>query len=417
MGRILMLRGLPAVFALACALLVPAGMARGQAIEAFEREVIDLVERVRPSVVKVRAVKLDRNGGEREVVGSGVVIDDQGTIATIGSVVRGATEVELELPSGRIVKARLLGIDERMNIAILQAESTDLKPLVPAHSGELRVGAFTLTVGNPFGLTGSVGTGIVSGLEREVQSRGLVGGERKTVIYYDLVQTTAPINPGDSGGALVDSRGRMIGMLSSTFGRAPSMQRIREMIQDFARKVDVTQVQTMISVLDLTEKQQVLARMLLARFKAYQDSIANDETARERPTVIEGMGGGMPGASLGAQGINFAIPADQVHFAARMIRAHGRVVRLGVRAEVPDPSLRAQAGLKPGEGLVISDLTEGTPAAGAGLRRYDILLTVSGRPVGHPRDLRRALVAAPVDVPVPVTVLRGGETITLAIRY
>ncbi len=417
MGRILNGHRLSAIVVLAVMLLTPASATFGQGIDAFERELIDLVERVRPSVVTVRAVGLNRRGQERKIVGSGVVIDDQGTVATLGTVVRGATLVELELLSGRIVKATVLGVDERMNIAILEADAKDLTPLAPAPAGGLRVGAFALSAGNPFGLAGSVGTGIISGLEREVQGVGLVNGERKSVVYYDMVQTTAPINPGDSGGALVDSRGRMIGMISSTFGRSPSMQRIREMIRDFARKVDVKQIEAFLPALDLNEKQKLFVGMLLNRFKAYQESIAEDGHDHETPTVFEGMPEGIPGASLGAQGINFAIPVDQVQYAARMIRLHGRVIRLGLRAEVPDEALRSLAGLEPGHGLVVSELSETGPAARAGIERFDILLSVAGRPVGHPRDLRRALLAAPVSAPIPVTVRRGAETLELTIRY
>ncbi len=417
MGRILTMRFSGVLIALLLASHLPASAARGQAIDAFEKEVIALVERVRPAVVKINATTRDLLGGTRNVTVSGVVIDDQGTIATLGTAVRGASEVEVELLSGKIIRARVLGVDERMNLAILKGDPKELTPLEPAPAGELRVGAFALAVGNPFGLTGSVSTGIISGLEREVQGLGLFAGESKSVVYYDMVQTTAPINPGDSGGALVDSKGRMIGMISSTFGRSPSVQRIRQMLREFAQKVDLSQVDSLVAALDLNEGQQALVGMLLDRFKAYQESIAKEEPGGGLPTVFEGMPAGIPGASLGAQGINFAIPANQVHFAARMIRTHGRVVRLGVRAEVPDAALRSQAGLEPGQGLVISNLTEKSSAARSGMQRYDILLTVSGHPVGHPRDLRRALVASPVDGPIPVTVRRGARTIKLTIRY
>jgi len=417
MGRVLTMRFPGVLIALLPVILLPTGAAHGQAIEAFEREVIALVERARPSVVKINATTLDLLGGTRQVTVSGVVIDDQGTIATLGTAVRGTSEVEVELLSGEIIPARVLGVDERMNLAILEADSKKLTPLEAAPAGELRVGAFALAVGNPFGLTGSVSMGIISGLGREVQGRGLFAGESKSVVYYDMVQTTAPINPGDSGGALVDSKGRMIGMISSTFGRSPSVQRIRQMLQEFAQKVDLTQVDALVAALDLKESQQALVRMLLDRFKAYQESIAREEPGGGRPTVFEGMPEGIPGASLGAQGINFAIPAEQVHYTARMIRVHGGMVRLGIRAEVPEAALRSQAGLEPDQGLVISDLTEGSHAARAGLRRYDILLTVSGHPVGHPRDLRRALVASPVKGPLLVTVRRGGKTLKLTINY
>jgi S1-C subfamily serine protease len=397
-------------------LFCPAVVVRGQGLESLENEIADLIERVRPSVVKVRAVSRDVLGGKREVTVSGVVLDDRGTIVTLGSAVLGAESVEVELQTGKVVKARVLGVDERMNLGILEAPPAELVSLPVAASSDLRVGAFALVIGNPFGLTGSAGLGIVSGLQREVQGVGLGGARRKTVVYYDLIQTTAPINPGDSGGALVDSKGRLIGMISATFGRSPSVERIREMLNEFARSIDLAQVEGLIAALDLTEQQQAFVRIVLERFKSYQKSIESEGEAA-RPTVYEGMPEGIPGASLGAQGINFAVPADQVYYAARMIRAHGSVVRLGVRVDLPAAETSSQAGLSPGQGLVITEVAPESPAARAGLRKHDILLAVAGRPVGHPRELRRALVASPVKEALELRVLRRGVEIVLSFRY
>jgi S1-C subfamily serine protease len=257
--------------------------------------------------------------------------------------------------------------------------------------------------------------GIVSGLGRDVQGYTIVGGRRTSVIYYDLIQTTAPVNPGDSGGLLVDSKGRMIGMISSSFGRSPSIQRIREMIREFARRIDLDQVQMFLDALSLTEEQQAVAKLVMDRLREFQKKVR--ESDEERPVSYEGMPEGVPGASQSAQGINFALPTDQVLFTARMIRAHGRVVRVGVKVSVPDPLIYAHLELEPGQGLDVRGVLPETPAARAGVSERDILLRFNGFELGHPRDFRRALVRSPVTGPVEVVVFRAGKRLTLLLRF
>jgi len=376
----------------------------GSALEEREREIVALAAKLRPSVVKVHAISDGDAGIDRKVIVSGVVLDTRGTIATVGSAVTGAREVLVETIDGALRKATVLGVDERTNVGILATDPSGLVPVEPAPSAEVRVGRFAMVVGNPFGLTGTVGTGIVSGIGREVQGTGLKDGKRVSVLFYDLVQTSAPVNPGDSGGLLADSKGRMIGMVSSTFGRSPSMERIRDMIRELARSVDLDRVEAFLPALKLTDEQQALARLFLDRFRGYQEKV-REKDRKAGSVVFEGMPEGIPGAAMGAQGINFALPAAQVVYAARMIRAHGRMIRLGIKAELPEPALVAHRSLRPGEGLLVRSVAEGSPAAAAGIGRFDILLELAGRPMGRLRDLRRALVASPVTGAISATVL------------
>lgn len=395
---------------LAVALVGPArSPARAGGIEEHEEEIIALVEKLSPSVVRVHAVVKGPFGADRRVCVSGIVLDDRGTIATLGTAVVGARDVEVGLLDGPRVPARVLGVDDRLNVGILEAKAERLDPVAVAPAGSTRVGAFAVAIGNPFGLTGSVGTGIVSGIEREVQGLTMVRGRPRSVLYYDLVQTTAPINPGDSGGLLADSRGRMIGMLSSTFGRAPSAERIRAMIREVVRTVDLDQVRGFLDALDLKPEQKALLEGFLNRVEAFK---AQGDGNEDPPIFYEATPSVLSGAALGAQGINFALPADQVLYAARMIREHGRVVRLGVRAAVLEAALASQLGLERGEGLLVEEVVEDSPADRAGIRVHDVLLTLGGQPLGRPRDLRRALVRSPVKDPFAVEVLSRGERAT-----
>lgn len=144
--------------------------------------------------------------------GSGVIIDaEKGYVLTNHHVVAGSNDIEVKLQDGRSLKAKLIGSDEKVDIALLQIPANRLSALVIADSDSLRVGDFVLAIGNPFGLGQTVTSGIVSALGRN--GLGIQG-------YEDFIQTDASINPGNSGGALIDLSGRLVGINSAIIAPA-----------------------------------------------------------------------------------------------------------------------------------------------------------------------------------------------------
>ncbi|WP_100656047.1 DegQ family serine endoprotease [Alteromonas flava] len=143
-------------------------------------------------------------------LGSGVIIDaDKGYVVTNNHVVDNADNITVKLTDGREFEAKKLGADPQSDIALLQIDSEGLVAIPLADSDELRVGDFVVAIGNPFGLSQTVTSGIVSALGRS----GLnIGG------YEDFIQTDAAINRGNSGGALVNLRGELIGINTAIFG-------------------------------------------------------------------------------------------------------------------------------------------------------------------------------------------------------
>ena len=141
---------------------------------------------------------------KRQGLGSGVVIDaGGGLILTNAHVIKDADEITVTLQDGRDFDAELIGADEESDIAVIRIEADNLTAIEVTDSDQLRVGDFVVAIGNPFGLTQTVTSGIVSGLGRS----GL-GIE----VYEDFIQTDASINPGNSGGALVNLRGELVGI-------------------------------------------------------------------------------------------------------------------------------------------------------------------------------------------------------------
>jgi serine protease Do/serine protease DegQ len=136
--------------------------------------------------------------------GSGVVVDaDDGYIVTNHHVVARADEIAITLSDGRTLQAELVGADEQVDLAVLKVEPEELTEIRFADSDDVRVGDFVVAIGNPFSLSQTVTSGIVSALGRS--GLGIEG-------YEDFIQTDASINPGNSGGALVDLRGRLVGI-------------------------------------------------------------------------------------------------------------------------------------------------------------------------------------------------------------
>ena len=154
--------GLVAVLALL--LCASPAVSEESILEKIEKEVIRLSAKLAPSVVRVHATGPDGFGGEKKITVSGVVLDDTATIATLGSAVLGATTIEIQTADGPRRPAKVLGVDERFNVGILETDPKGLVPVEMAPPGSARVGAFAISVGNPFGLTNSTSTGIISGL-------------------------------------------------------------------------------------------------------------------------------------------------------------------------------------------------------------------------------------------------------------
>jgi Do/DeqQ family serine protease len=148
-------------------------------------------------------------------LGSGVIVDADGTILTNYHVVEHATEVKAMLADGRELPARIIGVDPRTDLAALRVEQKGLPAAVLGDSDALQVGDIVLAFGDPFGLGGTVTMGIVSAI-----GRGNIG----VADYEDFIQTDAAINPGNSGGALVNTRGEVVGINTAILSRSGGYQ-------------------------------------------------------------------------------------------------------------------------------------------------------------------------------------------------
>lgn len=175
-----------------------------------------------------------------EGAGSGSVIDKQGHILTNNHVIEDARAIQVTLPNGKDYPAEVVGKDQEQDVAVLKIEAppAELFPIPIGKSDNLRVGQRVYTLGNPFGLEGTLTTGIISNLNRTLPSR-VEGREMKSII-----QTDAAMNPGNSGGPLLDTSGRLIGMnvaiatksgQSAGLGFAIPVNRIRQIVPELIK--------------------------------------------------------------------------------------------------------------------------------------------------------------------------------------
>jgi serine protease Do len=288
-------------------------------LEAFSNDLADLVGRAAPSVVGIE---------HRRGQGSGVVLAQDGFVLTNAHVAsRGLLRIRLS--GARVVRGELVGTDERTDLAVLRADAVDL-PSLSLSERRLRVGELVLAIGNPLGFERSVSVGVVSALHRNL-------GAPQGTVLEGLVQTDAAVNPGNSGGPLVDARGAVVGITTAM----------------------------------------------------------------------------LPWAS----GIGFAVPAHTAGWVASTLIREGEVSRpfLGVaaRGEDLEPALAREAGRE--RAVRILDVVAGSPAAAAGLRKGDLVVSAAGSPVETLDDVVRAMVLGhPQEIAVEV--LRGGARERLAIR-
>jgi S1-C subfamily serine protease len=182
-------------------------------LDAYSRTVVGVVNQVGGAVVSITAGKEMQRGAERVATGSGALITPDGYIITNDHVVSAGGEVHITLSDGSQYGARIVGKDAATDLAVIHADTSGLPFASIGKSNHLHVGQLVIAIGNPYGFQSSVTSGVVSALGRSLMSR-------EGRLIEDVIQHTAPLNPGNSGGPLVDGRGSVVGINTAIFAPA-----------------------------------------------------------------------------------------------------------------------------------------------------------------------------------------------------
>jgi S1-C subfamily serine protease len=186
-----------------------------EAMDAYSRTVVGVAERLSPAVASLRVQRRTRGGRMPAGAGSGVVLTHDGFILTSAHVVSGIDGGgRAAFTDGRELRFGIVGRDPLSDLAIVRVEDGDLSPAQLGDADELRVGQLVVAIGNPHGLEGSVTAGVVSALGRALPAQS----GRRARIIDNVIQTDAALNPGNSGGALADAAGRVIGVNTAVAG-------------------------------------------------------------------------------------------------------------------------------------------------------------------------------------------------------
>jgi len=364
-------------------------------------------------------------------LGSGVIIDaEKGYVVTNNHVVDNADEITVKLTDGREFTAKKLGSDEQSDIALLKIDSEDLTALPLSDSDELRVGDFVVAIGNPFGLSQTVTSGIVSALGRS----GLnIGG------YEDFIQTDAAINRGNSGGALVNLRGELVGINTAIFGPnggnvgigfaipANMMKSLVDQIAEFG-EVRRGLLGIIGSDIDAGLAEAMNADVNIGAFVSeVTPESAADVAGLQAGDIITAINGRKLHsfqelrAKIASMGAGAEVELSIMRKGKEMTLdvVLDDATKTTVTAEQIHPALEG-ATLTNGTdaagnaGIVISEITANSPAARIGLRNNDIIIGVNRMRTSNVNEFRSALDDA--KGVIAINVKRGNSTLYLVIR-
>ena len=185
-------------------------------MDTYSAAIIDAVANVKTAVVKVETQKRQNNKSVATGTGSGFLFSSDGYLFTNSHVIRNATGIQVMLHDGSHYPAQLVGEDPDTDLAILKISAMEFKPATLGDSGELQIGQLVIAIGNPLGFQHTVTAGVVSAL-----GRSLPGGSGR--MMDGMIQTDAALNPGNSGGPLINSEGEVIGVNTATIQGAQGL--------------------------------------------------------------------------------------------------------------------------------------------------------------------------------------------------
>jgi len=371
-----------------------------------------------------------------------VIVNPSGYILTNNHVVSGANEIEVSLSDNRNFKATIVGTDSMTDVALIKLDASDLPVLVLGDSDSMNVGNFVLAVGNPFGLTGTVTMGIVS-----AKGRGNLGIEG----YENFIQTDAAVNPGNSGGALVNVRGELIGINTAIvagtggnqgIGFAVPINLARQVMDQILKRGKVVRGYLGAWIQSVTPKIAKSFNLPKPEGVLLSDISPNGPAARAglaKGDIVVQMNGQPindpgefrlkismmpPGSAVKLKILRNGsestvavtlgeLPANEEQTQEQEESANSSLQGLSIDNLTPDIARQLRL---PGNtrGVVVTDVEPGSAAADADVRRGDVILEVNHKSVSNVNEFNR-VVGASGNRDILLLINRGGTTIYIVL--
>jgi serine protease Do len=455
----------------------PAAPAVPLVVDGVRTSYADVVERTSPAVVRIEAEQKqqakptvqgpaddffrqfqipqqqERRPQIERGVGSGVLVSADGSILTNHHVVDGATKIKVLMSDNKSYDAKVVGSDQPSDLAVLKIEGTSLPFLNLGNSDSVRVGDIVLAIGNPLGIGQTVTAGIISAKGRRT---GLSDGS-----FEDFLQTDAPINRGNSGGALVNLNGELIGINSQilsggagggnigiAFSIPSNMAKsvMDQLIKDGKVRrgmlgINIQNVtDELAKSLELEQRSGVIVSNVRTGSAAEKAGLKrndlivaiNGEKIDDSNVLRNKVAGSTPGSEikitvmregkqvdLTATLDEFKLDSDRETGSTGSENAPGpqkESGKLGLGLEPVTPQTAKRLGLESeNEGMVVTDVDAGGPASEAGISRGDVIVEINRKPVNSIADVRTALEGTS-DRPILLLVNRRGQTSYVTVR-
>jgi serine protease Do len=426
---------------------------------------VEIARTVKPAVVNVSTRAVREEGGAEEQlrdffgpnvpgrnapghaprravrgIGSGFVINADGYVVTNNHVVDGATEIRVKFADGRDLPGKVVGRDEKTDLALVKVEASGLPVIALGDSAKLEVGEPVMAIGNPFGLEQTVTTGIVSATGRTIGAGP----------YDDFIQTDASINPGNSGGPLINARGEVIGVNTAIASGTGGSVGIGFAIPSNMVKPVVTQ---------LADSGHVVRGWLGVSIQAVTPELAASfGLPNTQGTLVSGVSPDSPAAKVGLRRgdvivryaghdvtrwtdlpravaetpIGREVPVEVLRDGKRQTltvkvarlddgdqqasaATEPAAAQLGIAARSLTPELARSLEVPGGHGVLVERVEDGSRAQNAGLTAGDVIVEIDQKPVATVEALRAAVGRHPAGKPLLVLVHREGQSLYLTV--
>ncbi len=392
-----------------------------------------------------RGPQMPQRSPRQRGLGSGVMVTTDGYILTNNHVVDGSDDIKVDLTDDRTLTAKLVGTDKASDLALLKVTGSDFKALPLGNSDNVQVGDVVLAVGNPMGIGQTVTMGIISAKGR---STGPGDGS-----YEDFLQTDAPINHGNSGGALVNTKGELVGInsqiLSNTDGNigigfSIPVNMAKSVMEQLRTKGKVTRSQLGVTVQQVTSDMAqnlglkhaggAIVSSVTAGSAAERAGVKpgdviesfNGQPVRDYNSLRNRVAATAPGTTAD---LTIVRDGSEKHLSVKLDEANPEKsarnrggepdstdkTALGVSVAPITPEMASRLGTKNAEGLLVQNVDPDGRAADAGIQAGDVIESVNRQPVKSVEDLRGALQRT-TDKPVLLLINRQGSTIFVTVK-